>query len=78
MDLILLEAQRAHQAMAWSPALIVVLDFFALCITAWVLYLCRGSGRDSARIAEILHEAREDSKRMQRYLFVKLGPAELK
>lgn len=64
--------------MAWALALIVVLDFFALCITAWVFYLSRGSRRDSNRIAEILREVREDSKRMQHYLFVKLGPAELK
>ena len=71
MDQLLLEAQRAHQLMAWALSLIVVLDFLALCVVAWVLYLSRSSRGDSGRIAEILREVREDSKRLQHYLFVK-------
>ena len=59
MDELLLEAQ------------IVVVDFLALCVVAWVLYLSRSSRGDSGRIAEILREVREDSKRLQHYLFVK-------
>ena len=75
---VLLEAQRAHQLMTWALVFIVALDFLALCVVAGVLYLSRGGRAESQRIVEILREMREDSKRMQHYLFVKMGPADLK
>ncbi len=85
MEELLRQVAAAQQLTAFALAFIVFLDFLAVCIAGWVVYISRGIAAETSRVAQIdervaamLKEMREDSKRMEHYLFVKLGPAELK
>jgi hypothetical protein len=75
----LIEISRAQQLMTWGLMFIVFITFLALVWSAYVALLVRREGHETRReISEILKEMREDSKRMQFYLFSKFGPADLK
>lgn len=77
---------RALDLMTWSLMFIVFLTFLSLMWSGYIAYLVRREGiagrrviaESHARSDQILKEMREDSKRMQFYLFSKFGPAELK
>jgi len=83
MNEALVEIGRAQQLMTWG---LMFIAFLALVWSVYVAFLVRREGRESRReIFEsrergeyVLREIREDSKRLQFYLFSKLGPADLK
>ena len=54
---------------------IAFLTLMAICVTLWTIQVTRRIGRETA---EILAEMRAANDRMSHYLFVRLGPAELK
>jgi hypothetical protein len=71
VDETLLELQRIHLATNWILLGIALLDFMGLVMTCWVFYLSRGTKASVERVAEL-------AERQSRYLFAKLGPAEIK
>ncbi|MGH7857351.1 MAG: hypothetical protein ACREQY_08470 [Candidatus Binatia bacterium] len=85
MNEVLVEIGRAQQLMTWGLVFIVFLTFIGLVWSVYAAFLLRGKddqilreiSESRERVAEILREMREDSKRMQFYLFSKLGPADL-
>ncbi len=79
MNEALVEIARAQQLMTWALTWIVGLTLLGVVWSAYVAFLVRREGRETRReISERLQEMREDTKRMQFYLFSKFGPVELK
>ena len=78
VEQLLLDGQRAHELLAWALDFVVAINFFALCILAWVMYVARQIHRE---VDEVIQRGREHSERMERmqyYLFGQLGPLDLK
>jgi hypothetical protein len=86
MNEALVQIRDAEQLMTWALILIAFLTFLGVVWSAYMAVLVRREGRESRRetsetrreTSEILMEMREDSKRMQYYLFSKFSPADLK
>jgi hypothetical protein len=89
MDQVHTQLLYAQQLSTYALLFIALLTFLGVCATSWALYVTRGMGRameetrryvaESQReTAQILAEIRAGNERMSHYLFVKLGPAELK
>ena len=79
MNQALAEIIGAQHATALAVAWTAGLTFLGLLWSAYMAFLIRREGRETRReMAERLQEMREDTKRMQFYLFTKFGPAELK
>ncbi|MGH7859308.1 MAG: hypothetical protein ACREQY_18435 [Candidatus Binatia bacterium] len=75
MEEALLEIGRSLNLMTWGLVFIAFLTFLGLAVSVFGAWLV---GREGRRSSEILREMREDSKRMQFYLFSKFGPADLR
>ncbi|MGH7860024.1 MAG: hypothetical protein ACREQY_22070 [Candidatus Binatia bacterium] len=79
MNEALIEISRAQQLMTWALAFIASLTFLGIVWSVYAAFLISREILESRRYAaDLLKEMREDSKRMQFYLFSKLGPADLK
>jgi hypothetical protein len=75
---VVLQLARAQEAIAWALVLIEFMTLMGLVLTAVGVYLARGTKQTVREVADMVKEMREDSKRMNFYLFSKLGPAETK
>lgn len=79
------EIARIQEVMFYGVVFIGVLTFVGVLVSAWVVYLSRGTRETVRQVSEnvreavqILREVDARSERMGFYLFSKLGPADTK
>jgi hypothetical protein len=75
MDEGFVQMSHAVELLTWGLVFTALLTFLGVAWSAYVALLVRREGR---QVREILFEMREDSKRIQFYLFSKFGPADSK
>ena len=71
------ELPRILAVSNWLLTFVAMLTFLGVVVSAWALYLARGTKQSVERVARSVERVEESAERLGYYLFGKLGPLEL-
>jgi hypothetical protein len=77
MNETLREILLTQQAMTWAWVVIATEGFLSIVVSAWALYVSRGTQASVERVRQSVERGEQSFERMGFYLFRKLGPIDL-
>ena len=78
MDSVHAHLLYSQQLGTYGLVFIAVLTFLGVLVAAWAAYLTRGTRESVERATALVKAVEERLERTSHYLFVKMGPAEMK